>query len=121
MTNKWSYSNGRTNYKTVETEVTIEWEELTGGYSWAAWALVSKMSGDRKVYGAYIDSGCSCYSSYDGDPEEMVSWFPSLKEAASSLSRDIKDSDGGEGEWANRPDDRAAVLASLSRAVMALR
>lgn len=113
----WSLPADQAN---VKTGVTIEWEFEGGGYSWEGWALVSKMSGDQKLYAPYIDSGCSCYSMYEAAPEELA-WTPNLKEAASTLSRSIRDDDYGPGDDSWAPDQKASTLASLSQAVMKLR
>lgn len=118
---EWTYYDWKLpiEERDVKTGVTIEWEFQGGGYSWEGWALVSKMSGDQKLYAPYIDSGCSCYSMYESKPEGLA-WTSSLKEAASTLSRDIRDNDSpGDDDWA--PDEKASTLASLSQAVMKLR
>lgn len=107
--------------RTVATGVTIEWEHRGGGYEWNCWALVSKQSGDQKLWAAYMDGGCSCNMEFEFSPDEYdLSWTPNLKEAASALSRDIRDSNYyGDEDWT--PDRRAIVLAELSQIVMKLR
>lgn len=120
MTREWTYSNYESNYKPVKTGVTIEWEFQGGGYSWSLWALVSKDNGEGKLYAPYITSGCSCYGPYEDKPSELA-WTPNLKEAAASISRNIRDDKYGPGDDRWAPDQKASVLASLSQAVMKLR
>lgn len=116
---EWTHYNYYAEPREQSTGVTIEWEYQGGGYSWEGWGLVSKMSGDQKLYAPYIDSGCSCYGMYESKPEGLA-WTPSLKEAAATLSRNIRDNDSpGDDSWT--PDEKASLLADLSRTVMKLR
>lgn len=122
MSREWTYYDWKQPYeeRNVKTGVTIEWDFLGGGYGWAGWALVSKKQGDVTLYAPYIDSGCSCYSMYESKPDNLA-WTPNLKEAASTISRSIRDEDYGPGDDSWAPDEKANLLASLSQAVMKLR
>jgi len=123
MSREWTYGQYTygDGYKDISTGVTIEWEFDTGGYDWETWALLSKEEDGVKLYAAYNDSGCSCVTPYELKPEKYdLAWTPNLKEAASVVSRLLRDIVPDE-RWGVSADKKAATLANLSATVMKLR